>query len=299
MTAASDHRNQPGLSGAESANDLDAVYHRLSLMADTGEEGVLATVVVTRLSTPRRAGAKMIIHRDGSLTGTVGGGSAEALVITTAAEVLDTGECRLLPIDLTGTHGVCGGTMEIFLEPVQRAVPFVVIGAGHVGQAVATLGRTLSFRFTLVDDRPALLAAAAAGLPGVRTILADPTTLAEHLSVPRRGAVLVCSRNHKLDAAYLEALLRLELSTGREFQFFGSLGSRAKAARLRHLLSAQPEFASRLPQVRLPVGLALGAESPAEIALSILAEAQAVLRGIAPVQLPDGTLAYRVQGETA
>jgi xanthine dehydrogenase accessory factor len=281
---------------AGQANDVDVVYRRLALMADNGDEGVLVTVVATRLSAPRHAGAKMIVHRDGTLTGTVGGGSAEALVITTANEVLNDGECRLLPIDLAGQHGVCGGSMEIFLEPVQRAVPFVVVGAGHVGQAVAALGRTLRFRFTMVDDRPEILAGSA-NLPGVRTILAGPNELAGCLPIPRRAGVLVCSRSHQLDAAYLEALLRLEMSEGRQFVFFGSLGSRSKAAKLRKALGAYPELAARLKEVRLPVGIHLGGESPAEIALSILSEAQAVLSGIAPVDLPDGSRAYRVQGE--
>ena len=273
----------------------NAVYERLAAMVAAGQEGVLATVVATRASVPRHAGSKMIVHPDGSVTGTIGGGTAEALVIASAGEVLADGECRLVPVDLAGEHGVCGGTMEIFLEPVLQATPFVVVGAGHVGQALVALGRTLSFRFTVVDDRPEFLAGVGA-TPGVTTILAGPAEVAARLEMPRRGAVLVCSRNHELDAGYLEALLRLESTAGRRFVFFGSLGSAAKARKLRRAVGANEELCERLAQVRLPVGIEIGAETPAEIALSVLAEAQATLRGVRPVIGADGSAAWRSRG---
>jgi len=272
------------------------VYRRLAQMVDHGEEGVLATVVGTHFSAPRRAGSKMIVHADGSVTGTIGGGSAEALVIERATDVLASGECQTVAIDLKGGHGVCGGSMEIFLEAVQRANPFLVIGAGHVGQAMVTVGSSLRFRFTVVDDRPEYLAQVAS-VAGVKTLLATPAELATHLTVPRRGAVLVCSRNHQLDAEYLATLLRLEMTCEREFEFFGSLGSQAKAARLRSMLGKNDELAARMAAVRLPVGIDIGAETPAEIALSVLAEAQAVLRGVVPVVGPEGALSFPVHGK--
>lgn len=271
------------------------VYRRLATMVDAGQDGVLATVVATHHSAPRHAGSKMIVHDDGSVTGSIGGGTAEALVMQRAGEVRKSGECTTVQIDLAGSHGVCGGTMEIFLEPVLRTVPFFVVGAGHVGQAVVTVGRTLGFRFTVIDDRPEAIASVAG--PGVETILAEPPLLVERLRVPRRGAVLVCSRNHDLDAAYLEALLRLELRDQREFAFFGSLGSLAKATRLRRRLSAIPELTAPLKRVRLPVGVTIGAETPAEIALSVLAEAHAVLRGVTPIRSEDGLLGLPLHGQ--
>lgn len=271
------------------------VYRRLAHMVDHGEEGVLATVIVTKLSAPRHAGSKMIVHVDGSVTGTVGGGSAEALVIQRSAAVLDSGECQTVAIDLKGGHGVCGGSMQIFLEPVQRANPFLVIGAGHVGQAMLAVGRSLRFRFTIVDDRPQYLTQLAS-FPGVKAVLATPAELATEVSVPRHGAVLVCSRNHQLDAEYLEALLRMEIADERKFAFFGSLGSKAKAAKLRGILGKKKELASRMAEVRLPVGIKIGAETPAEIALSVLAEAQAVVSGVVPITGPDGEMAFGVHG---
>ena len=222
----------------------------------------------------------MIIHPDGSLTGSVGGGRAEAVVIAEAVKVLGDGCCRRIDLDLAGGLGVCGGQMEVFLEPVVRAVPFLVIGAGHVGRAMVELGRHLSFRFTIVDDRPEFLEPLA-GSPGMGTLLAGPVELAEAVTVEPRGAVLLASRTHDLDEEYLKALLRAEISAGQEFGFLGVLGSRSKAARLRQNLNAfSDDFARRMTRVQMPVGLDIGSETPGEIALSVLAEAVAVLRGI-------------------
>lgn len=254
------------------------VLLELAAMVREQRAGVLATVIGVERSAPRQPGAKMIAHADGRLTGSVGGGRAEAHVLEQAALVAGDGVCRTVAIDLDGGLGVCGGRMTVFLEPVLRAAPFVVIGAGHVGRALATVGRTLPFRFLLVDDRPQMLA----DLPvsaGARAVACGPGELAAHLAAAAGGAVLVASRGHDLDADYLEAVLRAEPSLPRPFAFVGLLGSRAKSARTLGELTRRGVPAEALARVRAPVGLDLGDEAPAEIALSVLAEALAVLRG--------------------
>lgn len=264
------------------------LFERLAAMVASGRQGVLATVIKTRLSTPRGEGSKMIIHPDGSLTGSVGGGRAEAVVIAEAAKVQADGICRRVDLDLAGGLGVCGGQMEVFLEPVVRAVPFTVIGAGHVGRAMVELGSHLSFRFTLVDDRPEYLEPLA-GIPGLGTLQAGPDEIAAALTVDPRGAVLLASRTHELDAQYLEALLEAECDSNQRFGFLGVLGSRSKADRLRQKMEAVSEdFGRRMPLIQMPVGLDIGSETPSEIALSVLAEAVAVLRGISYLQDEQG-----------
>jgi xanthine dehydrogenase accessory factor len=258
------------------------IYRKLTELVETGQAGVLATVVRTRLSTPRHEGSKMIILADGSVVGSVGGGTAEARVVEEARQVFEDGRPRLLPVDLAGDLGVCGGHMEIFLEPVTRADPFIVIGAGHVGRAVIEVGRSLSFRFTLVDDRPGLLADLK-GARGTRLLESSPETLFENLEVPSRGALLIASRNHELDGDYLEAILAAEHQAGREFIFLGALASRTKAAMLRKRFADDERTRDRVARMQYPVGLDIGAETPGEIALSVLAEAMAVLRGVEPL----------------
>jgi|GEM_PF-106977 len=259
--------------------DEKAMYHRLAEMVDRGEDGVLATVLNTRLSTPRHQGSKMLVHGDGGITGSIGGGSAEARVIEAARQVLADRQCRRLELNLQGDLGVCGGEMEVFLEPVLRSALFVVIGAGHVGRAVVELGRTLPFRFKVVDDRPEFLADLET-IPGVQCVQADPGNLARELVVSEHGGLLIASRNHELDGDYLEAVLAAESRCGCEMPFLGILGSRTKAAILRRRFDNDVDCADRVTRIQMPVGVDLAAETPAEIALSVLAEALAVLRGV-------------------
>ena len=256
-------------------------------MVEQGQDGVLATVIRTRLSTPRHEGSKMIILPDGSVIGSVGGGAAESRAIDEARQVFHDGCPRCLPLDLSGDAGVCGGHMEIFLEPVTQAEPFVVIGAGHVGRALVEVGRTLPFRFTLIDDRPGLLSDLE-GLSGVRLLEVSPGDLFASLEVPRRGAMLIASRNHELDGDYLEAVLAAERKAGREFVFLGALASRTKAAMLRKRFAGKDWWRERIARMQYPVGLTIGAETPAEIALSVLAEALAVMRGVPQVLDEEG-----------
>jgi xanthine dehydrogenase accessory factor len=260
--------------------DEKRIYQRLAEMSTGGQPGVLATVISAERSTPRHSGSKMIIHPDGSITGSIGGGKAEAVVMAEAARVLADGICRRLELDLAGQLGVCGGKMEVFLEPVLRATPFVVIGAGHVGRALVEMGRSLAFRFTLVDDRPEFLEPLET-VPGLNTVAADPDHLGGQIAVDARAAVVIASRNHELDGRYLKVLLEAEAAAGLQFGFLGVLGSRSKAAKLRKSIAQQvPDLAPRLETIQMPVGLDVGSESPPEIALSILAEALAVLRGV-------------------
>jgi xanthine dehydrogenase accessory factor len=149
------------------------------------------------------------------------------------------------------------------------------------------VGRTLPFRFILVDDRPGMLAGLT-GLAGVRLVEASPSDLFATLEVPRRGALLIASRNHELDGDYIQAVLDAERESGREFAFLGALASRRKAAILRRRFADDPWCRQRVARMQYPVGLQIGAETPAEIALSILAEAMAVMREVTPLLDEDG-----------
>ena len=279
--------NKPSKWGHDQLGHDADIYETLAAMAAGGRQGVLATVTGASLSTPRHLGSKMIIHADGTLTGSVGGGRAEALVLEAAAEVLAQGRCRSLDLDLAQGLGVCGGNMQIFLEPVLRTTPLIVCGAGHVGRALAEMARLVSFHVTLVDDRPEFLETWQ-DQPGVRTLAAGAGELASHL-VPEAGAALVvATRSHELDQEHVAALLELEKSHRTNWGFFGVLGSRRKIGILRRrLLETHADCGPRLDSLQMPVGLAVGSETPHEIALSILAEVLAVLRGVAYVNDPE------------
>lgn len=277
----------------------DEILLRLADLVRRQESGVLATVIGAERSTPRQAGSKMIVHADGCTTGTIGGGAAEARVIAEAKEVLSEGVCRRLDLDLVSEEGVCGGAMEVFLEPIVRTTPFVVVGAGHVGRALVEVGRTLPLHFVLVDDRPEFIADLAVA-PGLNGLVAGPDAWDQAPPPQRRTGVLVASRNHELDTAYLDALLSAERKAGQTYAFVGVLGSRRKISRIRADLAERGHAPRRLADLQAPVGLDIRAETPAEIAVSVLAEALAVLRDVSPLTDEQGQpLGLRLQRRRA
>jgi len=265
--------------------DAPRIYALLAEMAARGEAGALATVIRTDRSVPRHAGSKMVLRADGSVTGSVGGGVVEARVLEAARETARDGQCRRLLLELNGDAGVCGGETEIFIEPVTVNASCWVIGAGHVGRALVELGRSLPLRFTVVDDRAEFLK----DLEPAATLLATPAELAARFDPTTRTAVVLASRHHELDGDYLEAVFAAEARTGQEAAYVGVIGSRRKARVLAERFAGMPAQRDRFARVHTPVGLALGAETPPELALSILAELLAVLRGVAWVQDEDGT----------
>lgn len=270
------------------------LWRTLADLEERGQGAALVTVVRTSGSTPRHAGARMLVHEDGSLTGTVGGGNAEAAAVEAARRALETGECALLDLDLQTKLGVCGGAMQVFVEPVLAGLPLVIVGAGHVGAAVARMAHDLPLRLTVVDDRRELLDELAV-LDGIARWDTEPEDFAQRLHVPPHGGILFASRNHELDARYLAAAFEAEREQGREFAFCGLLASRRKAARLRERVCPDESSRQRWDRMQVPVGLELEAETPAEIALSILAEAMSVLRNVeALVDASGAPLAIRL-----
>jgi xanthine dehydrogenase accessory factor len=226
----------------------------------------------------------MVIRSDGSVTGSVGGGTVEDMVCKEAKRVLADGICRRVSLNLNGESGVCGGEVEIFIEPVAVAAPFWIIGAGHVGRAILALGLHLPFRFTVVDDRKDFLA----DLEPAQTFTYRPNELVQHLEPNARMVILVASRHHELDGEYLEAIFGAEQAAQKQVGYLGVVGSRTKAKYLAKRFAANPWASERFRQVHIPVGLALGAETPQEIALSLLAEILAFLRGSPWVRNQEG-----------
>lgn len=236
---------------------------------------VLATVVSKGGSAPREAGARMAVLPDGSSVGTVGGGILEKRVIEDALQVLGEGRPRLCRYDLIeeesgGVGAECGGRSEVFLEPVGSAPHLMVLGAGHVGLALARLGRESGFKVTVVDDRPTF--ADQARLEGVDVVRSSPADPALRDLVTDQTAIAVVTRGHLTDRESLRNLL------GTRAFYIGMIGSKRKVAKEMAALESEGLDPARLGQVHAPIGLDIGAETPAEIAVSILAEIVAVRR---------------------
>lgn len=240
------------------------VTEALLALLRAGGEGALATVISTTGSTPQVAGARLLRHADGNTVGTVGGGAIELRVLEALADVEARGEPRVLSFDLARDLGMCcGGTMQLFLEPVLATPRLAIFGAGHVAQPTAALARSVGFEVVVVDEREELNTAER--FPGCRRELNDVATALRALQPGKRDWLLIVTHDHPLD----EEALRLAL-LGRA-RYVGLVGSRRKVYRLlQRVVSRQGQL--DLSRLYAPVGLDLGAVSPGEIAVSIVAE---------------------------
>jgi xanthine dehydrogenase accessory factor len=252
--------------------------------ARSGEPAALVTVVATEGSTPRKAGAKMVVHADGRLVGSVGGGRLEADLVARARSAIATGKPELVSFELTpegtGPDGLaCGGTLRAFVEPLETAPVLLLFGAGHVSAALARLARPLGFRIEVADERAEQ--ASAERFPDADRVVVEPfATAVSRMSLGPLSYAVVATRGHESDEEALAAVL------GRGLRFVGLLGSRTKAAKLFERLRGRGVPAEELERVRTPLGLAIGAQTPEEIALSIMAELVALRRG-APAPAAD------------
>lgn len=240
----------------------------LAAAVAAGEPVVLATVIRTDRSVPRRAGSKMLIRADGMTLGTIGGGEMEHRVVLAAAEVLTAGRPRIVEYRLVdpsdGDPGVCGGVAEIYLEPYMPQPTLLVVGAGHVGRAVVDQAALLDFSIVVWDDRPELIADLDPDTPTLAASGPLPDLLAEH-PLTADDAVVIVTRNVALDVELLPPLLATPA------RYVGLMGSNRRWATTRAKLEEIGVGAADLDRVQTPIGVEINAETPAEIAVSILA----------------------------
>jgi xanthine dehydrogenase accessory factor len=238
----------------------------------SGRTVVLATVIRASGSTPRRAGAKMLVGADRSTVGTIGGGAFEAMVVEDAADLLqDTGEAsRLRKYDFTekGEHALgmaCGGSAEVFLERVGPGDRLVIFGAGHVGIALARLAATVGFLPEIVDDRAeACEAARRAGITRVHHCDAEYRDGLPALDAA--CSIAIVTRCHRTDR------LALRRVVDEPSRYLGLIGSQRKKKVVLDQLRDDGVADERLDRIRCPIGLPLGGNTPDEIAVSIVAE---------------------------
>lgn len=240
-----------------------------------GRPCALATVVATTGSVPRHPGAKMLIHADGSISGTVGGGKFESLVIAAALRAIAKREITLqtwpLREDQPDSFGaICGGEVTVLIEPHVPAHSMLIVGGGHCARSIAELAAECSFHVTVLDDRPDILEQCTAA----HQRLTDPAP--DHIASREWGpndALVIVSRHYDIDREALAAALKKG-----SFGYLGMIGSRRKVLQVYAQMKAGGFTNEQLAPVYAPLGLDIGADAPAEIAVSVLAEVLMVLR---------------------
>jgi xanthine dehydrogenase accessory factor len=250
-----------------------------------GASVALATVVERQGSAPSTPGQKLAIHlgsspevgpvRSVEALGTIGGGAVEHAVVKALLDALETDsfEPKLETFRLGPSLGMCcGGSVRVLLEVLRPGACVLLVGAGHVGRATARLLEETGFRVVVVDARAEAATALAALLEGRShaTVLHadhdDPEVLAALGGEPSRCDCVVMTHDHQLDQRVIEWAI------ARGFRFVGGVGSRAKAERTRQRLEAKGVAEAEWRRVKMPVGLAIGARTPEEIAVSIVGE---------------------------
>jgi xanthine dehydrogenase accessory factor len=246
-----------------------SIYRALSNLEEQNGAGALCTVISSQGSTPRHTGSKMLVYPDGSIVGTVGGGELENRVIAEARQAIQDGRPRRLEYNMAdparGDPGVCGGQVEIYVEPLQPKPLLVVVGSGHVGRAVAHLAHWLGFRVAVTDDRSEFCTPQA--VPDADEFYPVPMAeLPKHLSITPWTYLVLTTRGVNVDVQGLPALLDAPAA------YIGVIGSQRRWATARKQLLQQGVPEAMLARVRSPIGLELNAETPEEIAVSIMAE---------------------------
>ncbi len=249
---------------------------------ERGETLCLASVVRVRGSAPRHAGSRMLIWPDGKTFGTIGGGTLEYRAIEDAQAALADGRpvFKSYTFDTRGgpdSVGLCGGVVDVHMDPLRPDPTLLIIGAGHIAQPLAQMAALLSMRVIVVDDRPAW--ASRERFPNAANVLVvaydEPSETLAPIPVPMTPATYVVIATWGYDLPALEQALAANPA------FIGLVASPTKAREFFKRLMAKGVSAAALRRVHTPLGLDIGAESPAELALSILAEVLAVQRGAA------------------
>jgi xanthine dehydrogenase accessory factor len=253
------------------------VFAAVADALDRGEPVALVTIVSTTGSTPQRVGAKMLVFADGRIVGTIGGGCYENDAFGKAREAILNRKPQLVHYELDDdfaqeTGLICGGQMDVYIEPIEPSPELYIIGAGHVGFHLARVAQEVGFNVHVVDDREKF--ANADRFPTAAEIVVEdiPVWIAR-TNLPPHAYTVIVTRGHTNDLEALRAL------APRELRYLGLIGSRAKVARIYEELAKDRMPAEALSRVHAPIGLDIGAVTPQEIAVSILAELIAVKHG--------------------
>ncbi|MDQ7822342.1 MAG: XdhC/CoxI family protein [Candidatus Eremiobacteraeota bacterium] len=250
------------------------IYRKIAALIDEQKEMVIVTVVETLGSTPARKAFKMIVLADGTTAGTVGGGALEYEAVKKAKECLNAGRNALQELNLEKIGMACGGAVKIFHEYIAPLKSLYIFGGGHICQAVAPMAAALGFSITVIDNREEI-ARQALHPAAKKVILGEYTEVIGALPIHHPAYCLIVSHKHGHDAEILKALLMRDDS----FAYIGMIGSRKKVKVTFENLLREGIDRQKLEHVYSPVGLAIGADTPAEIAVSILAEMIALGQG--------------------
>jgi len=251
------------------------LFEEIVRMRRAGQRGALATIVHTNGSIPSYESSRMLVREDGTFAGTVGGGCVEAEVWAAAKNVIQQESPRKMTFNLNNEAGldsglICGGTLEIFVEPILPTPMVYLFGGGHVSIAVARVAHQAGFGIGIVDDREAF--ANSERFPMAAEVHTSYDDAFAKIRPNAASYLVIVTRGHKEDMRVLA------WAVGTDARYIGMIGSKRKVVSVYRALENEGVAAEKFDRVRAPVGLEIGALTPEEIAVSIVAELIAVRR---------------------
>jgi xanthine dehydrogenase accessory factor len=255
---------------------MKGIFQTVADLMKTGESVAIATIVRTEGSTPRKPGTKMIIRKDGKIIGTMGGGDLEQRVIEEALEAIRQGEPRITSFTLDVEKGkldmMCGGKLDIYIEPILPDAKLIIFGAGHITRSLAPLMKSAGFQVSVVEDSPDLLQKEK--FPETEDLIqTDMEQFARDLPPDAHTYIVLLSRGFSRDKAILSKLIQ------KDFKYIGMIGSMRKITTMKEDLQKRGIPEGAFSKLKAPIGLDIGAETPEEIAISIAAEMIAAKKG--------------------
>jgi xanthine dehydrogenase accessory factor len=256
------------------------IYEQIVQLRREGRRGAVATITNVRGSIPSFQTAKMLVRDDGSIAGTIGGGCVEAEVWQAAREVMEQEKPRSLTFNLNNnpkydTGLVCGGTLEIFIEPVLPPALLYIFGAGHVAYNLYKVAALAGFEVVVIDDRESY--ANRERFPDAREVIAeDFDAVTAQLTAPESSYIVIVTRGHRDDMRVLRWAINANA------RYLGMIGSKRKTISIYKELEKEGIPVEKFANVHAPVGLEIGAVTPEEIAVAIVAEMIAERRHATP-----------------
>jgi len=244
---------------------MELIYNKILEVLKSGQVAAICTVVSTKGSSPLKAGAKMIVWGNGKIFGTIGGGTLEQSTIEDAIRVIKKRTPELIVHDLKAQHEMCcGGSMQIYIEPLMPSKKLFMFGGGHVGKAVVKHALDLDFEITVIDNREEIFSDWS--FSGYQTVIGNYPKVLPTLTYDDNTFIVIATPDHPTDNEVLAFCIR------KPHRYLGMIGSKNKVATIKkNLMSTEIATEEELNRVDMPIGVEIHAVTADEIAISIVA----------------------------
>lgn len=250
---------------------MSSIFQKIVEFEQKQIPAALVTIIKTQGSVPRDVGTKMIVELNGNIHGTIGGSTVEALAIEEAQNVIQTGHSRIVTHSLSDelnqdTGMICGGTLDLFIEPIRVPEKVYIFGGGHVGFYVASFVKQVGFEFIIVDARPEFVSRDR--FPdALMRIMDNPESVAKNLDIMNNDYIVIVTHGHQYDYEVLRSVITKPAC------YIGMIASTTKRDQIFQKLRTVDEISDDLlSRIHSPIGIDIGAETPEEIAISIVAD---------------------------